>query len=151
MKKKNGGNSLWDLRRTMKTRRVICNSGPASQFTYVNQFIAFRTRNVSKAYLSPDRCATSILAVPCRFYEFSLLYLLSWAAAFGAAQGHRVATISNYHRLFCSSGRIVGRRVVDLDCAVQPSQRHNGEHNFQYLVHWGSLLRANFCACEVYA
>src|ERR1700730_12027395 len=32
----------------MKTRRVICTSGPASQFTYVNQFIALRTRNVRK-------------------------------------------------------------------------------------------------------
>src|ERR1700730_7243044 len=53
MKKKNGGNSLWDLRRTMKTRRVICNSGPASQFTYVNQFIALRTRNVRKHTYPP--------------------------------------------------------------------------------------------------
>src|ERR1700738_5586401 len=37
----------------MKTRRVICNSGPASQFTYVNQFIALRTRNVRKHTYPP--------------------------------------------------------------------------------------------------
>jgi hypothetical protein len=27
---------------------VICKSGPASQFTYINQFIALRTRDARK-------------------------------------------------------------------------------------------------------
>src|ERR1700730_6378902 len=150
MKKKNGGNTLWDLRRTMKTRRVICNSGPASQFTYVNQFIALRTRNVRKHTYPPTALQHLFWAAQCRFYGFSFPILLS--AVFEAAQGHRVATISNYHRLFCSNDRIARRRIGGLDCAVQPSQCHNGEQDFHYLVHWGSLLmRILLRVGEVYA
>jgi len=44
---------------------------------------------------------------------------------FAAAQGHRVATISNYHSLLCSNGRIARRRDARRDCAVQPNQCHN--------------------------
>src|ERR1700674_1141427 len=124
MKEKNRGKTLWDLRRTMKIRRVICNSGPASQFTYVNQFIALRHVTLESIPIPRPLCKL-YFAARCRFYEFSFLYLLN-GAAFGAAQGHRVATIRNYHSLFCSTGRIARPRDARWDCAVQPSQCHNG-------------------------
>jgi hypothetical protein len=37
----------------MKIRRMICNSGPASQFTLINQFIALRPRSARKHTYPP--------------------------------------------------------------------------------------------------
>src|SRR4030088_1841589 len=137
----------------MKIRRVICNSGPASQLTYVNQFMALHTRNARKHTYPPTALQHLFCAAHCRFYEFTLPILTyGWAGQL-LARHSVIGSLPSATTTACSAlmAELPGGDVFVWIALYNPASATTVSRTSSTLFIGGGLLCAYFYACEVYA
>src|SRR6266446_2757423 len=87
----------------MKIRRVICKSGPASQFTYVNQFIALRTRNVRKHTYPPTALQHLFWRPSADFMNSPYLILTHWVGRQALVRHKGIGSLPSAITTACSA------------------------------------------------